>query len=142
MSAQTGNSMRLAFVPLAAFLGMTGCIAATRTTVKLVQAEKNMTAARDAGAQERAVYAWTLADEYMKKARDEWARSDFEASESMVKKAKYWADEAASIARAAPILAKEAMEDDTFLDKEAMEDEASPEVSTPTEAMPEAGVWQ
>lgn len=123
--------MRLVLVPLAAFLGLTGCIAATRTTVKLAQAEQNMTAARNAGAPERAIYAWTLADEYMKKARDEWARSDFEASESMVKKARYWADEAASIARAAPPSAQEAVDEDDSWDPPA-----------PVEAAPEAGVWQ
>jgi len=129
--------MRLALVPLAAFLGLTGCIAATRTTVKLVQAEKNMAAARDAGAPAQAVYAWTLADEYMKKARDEWARSDFEAAESMVKKAKYWADESASIARAAPAPIQDAMDDDAS----RMNDEADVNPTTDPEAE-EPGVWQ
>jgi len=123
--------MRLVLVPLAAFFGLTGCIAATRTTVKLAQAEQNMTAARNAGAPEQAIYAWTLADEYMKKARDEWARSDFEASEAMVKKAKYWADEAVSIARAAPSPVQEASDED---------DSWAP--PAPVEAAPEAGVWQ
>jgi len=123
--------MRIAFIPLAALLGMTGCIAATRTTVKLAQAEQNLAAARDAGAQERAIYAWTLADEYMKKARDEWARSDFEASESMVKKAKYWADEAASIARAAPVPVQD-----------EMDQEADPPTLPPTLPATEPGVWQ
>ena len=129
--------MRLAFVPLAAFLGLTGCIAATRTTVKLAQAEQNMAAARDAGAQERAVYAWTMADEYMKKARDEWARSDFETAESMVKKAKYWADESASIARSAPAR----LPNETDEAVEPMNDEADVNpVTDPEPAGP--GVWQ
>ena len=123
--------MRIAFIPLAALLGMTGCIAATRTTVKLAQAEQNLAAARDAGAQERAIYAWTLADEYMKKARDEWARSDFEASESMVKKAKYWADEAASIARAAPAPVQD-----------EADQEADQTTLPPTLPSTEPGVWQ
>lgn len=129
--------MRLVLVPLAAFLGLTGCIAATRTTVKLVQAEKNMAAARDAGAPAQAVYAWTLADEYMKKARDEWARSDFEAAESMVKKAKYWADESASIARAAPAPIPDAMDDDAS----RMNDEADVNPATDPK-VEEPGVWQ
>jgi len=127
--------MRLSFVPLAALLGLTGCIAATRTTVKLVQAEKNMAAARDAGAPDRAVYAWTLADEYMKKARDEWARSDFETAESMVKKAKYWADEAASISRAAP--ARTAEEAD-----EAANPMIDSEVEGQDSEVEGQGVWQ
>ena len=129
--------MRLTIVSLTAILGLTGCIAATRTTVKLAQAEKNMAAARDAGAPEQAVYAWTLADEYMKKARDEWARSDFEASESLVKKAKHWADESASIARAAPTKIQDEM------------DEAASQISEGANSAPEPepepegqGVWQ
>ncbi len=79
---------------------LSGCYAATRSTVDLGQAEQNMAAARAAGAPERAIYAWTMADEYMKKARDEWARSDFESADAMITKAKQWADEAASISRA------------------------------------------
>lgn len=129
--------MRLAIVPLAAVLGLTGCIAATRTTVKLVQAEKNMAAARDAGAPDQAVYAWTLADEYMKKARDEWARSDFEAAESMVTKAKYWADESASIARAAPAPIQDAMDEEA----NRMIDEGDVDRMTDPEADGQ-GVWQ
>jgi hypothetical protein len=129
--------MRIAFVPLAAILGLTGCIAATRTTVKLAQAEKNMAAARDAGAPEQAVYAWTLADEYMKKARDEWARSDFEAAESMVKKAKYWADESASIARAAPARIQNEMDEEA----NPMNDEGDVNPTTDPEAEG-PGVWQ
>ena len=129
--------MRLAIVPLAAVLWLTGCITATRTTVKLAQAEKNMAAARDAGAPEQAVYAWTLADEYMKKARDEWARSDFEAAESMVKKAKYWADESASIARSAPAPTQDKM--DEALEPMNDEEDVNP-VTDPEPAEP--GVWQ
>lgn len=91
----------LKFISAAALIaGLSGCYSATRATVDLGQAEQNMSAARAAGAPDRAVYAWTMADEYMKKARDEWARSDFESAEAMVKKATRWADEAASIARA------------------------------------------
>ena len=85
---------------IALLVGVSGCYAATRSTVDLVEAEQSMAAARAAGAPERAVYAWTMADEYMKKARDEWARSDFEAADAMVSKATQWANEAAAVARA------------------------------------------
>ena len=51
---------------IALLVGVSGCYAATRSTVDLVEAEQSMAAARAAGAPERAVYAWTMADEYMK----------------------------------------------------------------------------
>ena len=83
----------------ALFVGLTGCYAATRSTVDLGQAERQLAAARAAGAPERAVYAWTMADEYMKKARDEWARSDYQRADEMVKKATKWAAKAAELAQ-------------------------------------------
>jgi len=76
-----------------------GCYAATRSTVRMVEANQKMTEARGAGAPARAVYAWTKADEYMKKARDEWARSEFQSAEKMLDKAKEWATEATRLAR-------------------------------------------
>ena len=81
-------------------VGMTvvGCYAAGRSTVKLVEADRKLAEARVAGAPERAKFAWTMADEYMKKARDEWANSDYEDAEAMVVKAKEWADQAIQIA--------------------------------------------
>ena len=78
------------------------CYAGTRGSVVLIKAEKKLAEARNAGAPERATYAWTLANEYMKKARDEYSHSDFEAAEALVKKAEKWAAEAAKIAAAAP----------------------------------------
>ena len=81
-------------------LSLVGCYAGTKATVKLTQTEQKMNAARAAAAPDRAVYAWTMADEYMKKARDEWGRSDYEAAEALLKKAEHWAAEAVSIARA------------------------------------------
>jgi hypothetical protein len=115
---------------------VTGCYAATRSTVDLGQAEQNMAAARAAGAPEQAVYAWTMADEYMKKARDEWARSDFETADAMIAKAKQWADEAASISRAGGSGPKWGVE-------EALQDAPSPEEPEPAPAEATTpGVWQ
>ena len=81
-----------------------GCYAGVRGTVKLVEADQELAKARAAGAQSHATYEWTMADEYMKKARDEWARSDFQSAEQLTKKAKKWAADAATVARtSAPI---------------------------------------
>ena len=78
-----------------------GCYAGTRGSVVLVKAEKKLAEARNAGAPERAAYAWTLANEYMPTARDEYSRSDFEAAEKVGKQAEKWAAEAQAIAAAA-----------------------------------------
>ena len=119
-----------AWVLSAALFQLCGCYAGTRSTVFLVQADKALADARAAGAPESATYAWTMADEYMKKARDEWARSDFESSEHFVELAKKWAAEATSIARAAgPVAPKHDLSD------------AAP--SAPAEeSSSEEGVWE
>lgn len=80
-------------------LAVSGCYAGVRGTVKLMEGDQELAQARAAGAQARAVYEWTLADEYMKKARDEWARSEYESAEKLVVKAKRWAAEADRAAR-------------------------------------------
>ncbi len=88
---------------LVLLIGLTGCYAATRSTVDLVQVEKKVADARAADAQRRAVYAWTMADAYLKKARDEWGHSDFEAAEKMMQQAASWADKAIAEAANAPV---------------------------------------
>ena len=92
--------MRSYLLPLLLLTALSGCYAATRSTVDLGKAEQQLAAARAAGAPERAVYAWTMADEYMKKARDEWGRSDYQRADAMLKNAVKWANEARSIAQA------------------------------------------
>jgi hypothetical protein len=81
-------------------LGLSGCYAATRTTVRMVEADQKLAAARNAGAPTRAVYAWTKAEEYLKKARDEWGRSEYESAERLLVKSVEWSAEAARLARA------------------------------------------
>ena len=67
------------FVTLA--VGVSGCGAA-RGTYFLVDAEQRLQDAREQGAPE-AVYQWTMAEEHMKKAYEEWGYSDYEAAERM-----------------------------------------------------------
>lgn len=106
-------------------LGLSGCYAATRSTVNMVEANQKLAEARDAGAQGRAVYAWTMADEYMKKARDEWGRSEFESAERLFEKSSKWSEEALRLARTAPIDAIE-----------VLPDEAPPATPTPAPTKP------
>ena len=111
-----------------------GCYAATKATVDLSGAQQKLEMARTAGAPERATYAWTMADEFLKKARDEWGRSDYEAAEALLKKAAYWADQATSIAQASGVDNSE----DHFEDAVLPEGESEEAPSTTTQE----GVWQ
>jgi len=119
--------MPKSFITVALLVGLPGCYAATRATVDLGQAEQQLAAARAAGAPERAVYAWTMADEYMKKARDEWARSDYQRADEMVNKATEWAAKAADLARsggAAPAWTGESSPPPEATQGPAVEDES------------------
>ena len=118
----------------AALLLLTGCYAASKSTLDLAKAEKKLQVARTANAELHAVYAWTMADEYMKKARDEWGHSDFEAAEALMEKATSWADQATSAAKLAPADSKWGTEQ-----LEDAPDKAVPE-ATPN-ASPIPGVW-
>ena len=115
-------------------MALSGCYAATKATVDLTGAQQKLEAARSAGAPERATYAWTMADEFLKKARDEWSRSDYEAADAMLKKAAHWADQAASIAQASGVDDAE----DGFQDVESEDEAPAAEPTTTTEE----GVWQ
>jgi hypothetical protein len=118
---------RFAFITIL-ILGLGGCYAGTKATVKLTQTEQKMNAARAAGAPERAIYAWTMADEYMKKARDEWGRSDYESAEALLKKAEHWAAEAVSIARAnGDVPPQEALQDAPSAPSAPEEPQTSPQ---------------
>ena len=88
----------LTFVTLAAGAG--GCGAA-RGTYFLVDAEQRLQDAREQGAAE-AVYQWTMAEEHMKKAYEEWGYSDYEAAERMAGLAVSWAQKADDAVTGAP----------------------------------------
>ena len=109
---------------------LAGCYAATRSTVDLAQAQQKLEMARAAGAPQQATYAWTMADEYLKKARDEWSRSDYQAADELLKKALHWSEQATSIAKA----------NELKLPEEGLQDApaSEPEPTTTTQE----GVWQ
>lgn len=117
---------------LLALLCMMGCYAATRSTVDLVKVEQKVAQAKAADAQRRAVYAWTMADAYLKKARDEWGHSDYEAAEQMMRQAETWADKAIAEAATAPV-------DERW--KSPASDPVAP-TQAPQGTSPVPGVWQ
>jgi hypothetical protein len=80
----------MVFVALAA--SASGCGAA-RGTYFLVDAEQRLEEAREQGAA-AAVFQWTMAEEHMKKAYEEWGYSDYEAAERMAGLAVAWAQKA------------------------------------------------
>lgn len=84
--------MRWMFLPL-----LMGCTAA-RGTIKLVEAEQDFALAQSAEASDLAVYAWTMAESYMHKSREEYAHADYEAAAELAAKASEWSVKAKSIA--------------------------------------------
>lgn len=80
---------------------LTGCTA-VKSTVHLTKAEQALQLAREAEAPTNAPYAWTIAEELVLKAREEWAASDFGPSEILSVKALDAANKAAEQAKTAP----------------------------------------
>ena len=80
-----------------ATLPLTGCGAA-RSVYYLWDAQKDLLNAQEAQAPEKAVYEYTLAREYLMKAREEAGYSDYAASESLAQKSSDWSSKAAEVA--------------------------------------------
>ena len=122
-------------------LVLPGCYAATKATVDIASAQQQLEVARSLGAPECATYAWTMADEYMKKAKDEWSRSDYQAADTLLKQARHWADQAASIAKANEVDgSQESFQDEPLQDLEDATEPNPSQASEPTTT--QEGVWQ
>lgn len=74
-----------------------GC--AAKSAVVLIKAEQAVYQAKVDGAPEMAVYEWTHAEQYIKKAREEWGTSDYEVANHYANKAEEWAEKADEKAR-------------------------------------------
>lgn len=71
---------------------LTGC--AARAAYFVMDAEKKYKAAEEIGAEERAVYEMTLAEQYLWKAKEEINDSDYGSAEQLLKKSSAWSLEA------------------------------------------------
>lgn len=71
---------------------LSGC--AVRSAYVLLNAERSVTKARDAGAEERSAYEYTLARAYLEKAREENTYSEYQVSERLAKSAMEYAQRA------------------------------------------------
>ena len=76
---------------------LSGC--AVKGTYHIAQAELAVSLAQEDDAEELAVYAWTMADAYLKKAREEYFYADYEAAEQYALAAEKWAERAQEIVR-------------------------------------------
>ncbi len=74
-------------------MALVGC-GPIRSTVGLVEAERAIKDARAAGAQSKAPYPYTLADELLRKAREEQGYAAYFDSFTLAKEAKLQAEEA------------------------------------------------
>mgnify|MGYP006971765417 CR=1 FL=1 len=90
------RSMLLLFIALPA----TGCTAA-KSTYHLAQAEQSIYLIKDSETPDSARYEWTKAQEFMKKAREEWGYADYGPAEDFSRKTVEWTDQATQVNRAA-----------------------------------------
>ena len=79
-------------------LALTGCTAG-RSLYYVWSAERSVTEAVEAGADTKAVYEYTLAREYLKKAKEETGYSDYKDAERLARKAETWSVKAAEVAQ-------------------------------------------
>jgi len=78
-------------------LALSGC-AAGRGTYFMAKSMEPLATTEASNAPDLAIYAWTMADQYRKKAWDEWCSSDYEEAERLTKLSVEWADKAQKIA--------------------------------------------
>ncbi len=71
--------LALALIPLV----LSGC--AARSAYTLLNADRALQKAREAGAEEKSAYEYTLASEYLAKAREENTYSEYQISERLAK---------------------------------------------------------
>jgi hypothetical protein len=90
LSQESPVVSRLLAAPL--LLGLTGC-ASLKGTYVVVTSQQQLHLSQQASAEE-AEYYWTMADEHMRKAREEWGHSDYGAAEELAYAAADWARKA------------------------------------------------
>ena len=76
------------------WLGLCGGCAPVTGTVQIVNAELALAEAEDVGAPRYATYEYTMAREYLRKAREAQGCSDFQASRRFSRKARRYAESA------------------------------------------------
>jgi hypothetical protein len=123
------SPVRAAGVALASLLlgaVASGCTAA-RASYFVLDAERKLQTAVEAGAEERAVYEFTLAREYLWKAREEVNSSDFGAAEQLCKKSVTWSAQALELSEDRGADVKNA---DEFVPETRPEEPAEPKDET------------
>ncbi|MEL6342290.1 MAG: hypothetical protein AAFV53_04110 [Myxococcota bacterium] len=87
---------------------LSGCTA-IKGTVSMRQAEQAYAVAERSPAPtaKSAIYAWTMAESFMVKAREEYAHADYEAAEKFAAQAQDWVARAQALAEQDPTPAKD-----------------------------------
>jgi hypothetical protein len=106
-------------------LALPGC--AGRAAYYLVDATRTYQEAADAGAAEGAVYEFTLAGEYLRKAREEDGYADYDAAEKLARRATQEAIKAKAVAAEAEIPAA---------NTKGVPDDAKPKEPEPVDTSP------
>lgn len=122
--------------------GLTSGCTAIKSTVHLAQAEQAVQLAREAEAPEQAPYAWTMAEQLILKAREEWAAADYGPAESLSKQALEAATKAEEIARTSPRPEQQPFGADLPEAPDAAEAPEVPEAPAADEPWPEGTVTE
>lgn len=81
-------------------LALLSACAAGRGTYFLAKSVEPITTVEASNAPDLAIFAWTMADEYRRKAWDEWSSSDYQEAERLSKLAVEWAEKARALSEA------------------------------------------
>lgn len=79
---------------IALFLGVPSGCTAVKASVQAVSAEESLRRAREHGADEIAVYEYTMALRYLEKAREEIGYSQFRVADALARQSAEWSDRA------------------------------------------------
>lgn len=79
------------------FVSLCGC-GPVRSSSALADARDRLEAARQVGAEKRAPYEWTAATLYLRQAREEMGRSQYEYATAFARKASSYAEKARAVA--------------------------------------------
>lgn len=89
----------------------TGCFGPVTSTKKIMDAETALERSRVADAQERAPYEYYMAEELLRKAKEEWGYSDFQAADRYAAESRRQAERSLTKAKEDPFTGSPVPED-------------------------------
>lgn len=126
-----------------ALLGLwcVGCFGPITATKELSDAERAMERARVADAHEKAPYEYHTAEHYLRKSKEEWGYSDFQASDEYAAKARRNAERALTKAKEDPYTGSPVPEDKLSKARMGVEQD-EPDASSPADILEDVNAME